>query len=93
MIERVSRYYDGPLAQVKHKYTGDYTIAVFREFPTDVTYKYIDYVWKDGDSLGELAKNFIGHSKYWWQILEINQLISDPFSIEPGTVIKVPYAN
>jgi nucleoid-associated protein YgaU len=66
---------------------------VFRDFPNDVTYKYIDYIWKDGDSLGEIAKNFIGHSKYWWQILEINQLISDPFSIEPGTVIKVPYAN
>ena len=39
MIERVSRYYDGPLAQVKHKYTGEYTISVFRDFPNDVTYK------------------------------------------------------
>lgn len=91
MIERVSRYYDGPLAQLKKKASNSYTIAVFRKFPDSKKVSYIEYVWVDGDSLGNLAQTYLGNSKYWWEIMEINPEIADPFDILPGTVIRVPY--
>lgn len=93
MIENVSRYYDGPLVQVPQKYTGVYTIGVFRKFPASKRVKYIEYTWVDGDSLGALAERYGDGAKYWWEIMEINPQITDPFTIAPGTIIRVPYGN
>lgn len=93
MIERVSRYYDGPLAQTQHKYTNQYIISVFRKFPQSKQVSYIQYTWKEGDSLARIAKNYGVGPKYWWEIMEINPEIMDPFAIEPGTVLRVPYGN
>ena len=84
MIERVSRYYDGPLAQPKHKYTGLPTIAVYRKFPESITVPYVMYIWKDGDSYGALAETYLGGAKYWWKILEPAPLIN-------GGLISKPY--
>ena len=93
MIERVSRYYDGPLTQTPDKYTGDYVISVFRSFPDSRTINYISYVWKEGDSLSYLSETFGVGAKYWWEIMEINPQIVDPFDIAEGTVIRIPYGN
>lgn len=91
MIERVSRYFNGPLAQTQHKYTDQYVISVFRKFPESKEVNYINYVWKDGDSLARISETFGIGAKYWWEILEINPEIDDPFGIVPGTTIRVPY--
>jgi nucleoid-associated protein YgaU len=91
MIERVSRYYDGPLAQPKQKYTSLPTIAVYRKFAESTATSYATYTWKEGDSYAALADRFFGNSKYWWKILEINPTLTDPFSITPGTRITMPY--
>lgn len=91
MIERVSRYYDGPLAQTQHKYTDQYVISVFRKFPTSKEVTYISYIWKDGDSLSRISEDFGVGAKFWWEIMEINPEILDPFDITPGTVLRVPY--
>lgn len=88
-ISRVSRYYDGDLSQIKNK-NNDFTISVLRNFPTEKEVTYREYTWVYGESLGNLAHIFIGDPQYWWEILEINPEITDPFSIEPGTRIKVP---
>ena len=93
MIENVSRYNDGPLTQVPHKYTDVYTIGVFRKFSQFKKVKYIEYTWVDGDSLGALSDTYGDGPKYWWEIMEINPDITNPFNIEPGTIIKVPYGN
>jgi LysM repeat protein len=93
MIERVSRYYDGPLTQTPHKYTGDYIISVFRSFPDSRTVNYITYTWKEGDSLSRLSETFGVGAKYWWEIMEINPQIADPFDISEGTLIRIPYGN
>ena len=93
MIENVSRYYDGPLLQIPHKYTGVYTISVFRNFPDYTKVQYLDHTWEDGDTLSTLSAKYGDGAKYWWEIMEINPEITDPFKIEPGTVIKVPYGN
>lgn len=91
MIERISRYYDGPLLQTKSKYTNDYVISVFRAFPQSKEVTYIAHVWQEGDTLASLADTYGVGSKYWWEIMDINPDIIDPFTIEPGTIIKVPY--
>ena len=91
MIERVSRYYDGPLLQTKNKYTTDYVISVFRSFPQSDVVNYISHIWQEGDTLAGLAETYGTGAKYWWEIMDVNPEIIDPFGIEPGTVIKVPY--
>ena len=91
MIERVSRYYDGPLLQTQNKYTNDYNISVFRSFPQTKQVSYILYTWKEGDTLANIADTYGVGSKYWWEIMDINPEITDPFTIEPGTVLMVPY--
>lgn len=93
MIERVSRYYNGPLSQTPNKYTGVYEISVYRAFPTAQAVNYIEYQWKDGDSLSNLANVFCGGPKYWWEIMDINPDISDPLSISAGQIIRVPYGS
>jgi len=93
MIERVSRYYNGPLAQTVDKTTGQYVISVFRKFPTSKVVRYIMYTWKDGDNLSTIAEHYGSGAKYWWEIMEINPEILDPFYIKPGTVLRVPYGN
>lgn len=90
MIERVSRYWDGPLTQIKAKNTGNNTISVLRKFPKERQVTFKEITWVYGDSLGRLADSFIGNPKYWWEIMEINPLILDPFDIEPATVIRMP---
>lgn len=91
MIERVSRYYDGPLAQLNHKYSGAPTIAVFRKFKDEIETTYVEYTWTEGDNYGEFAEKHLGGAKYWWEILDVNPTITDPLSIAPGTRIYIPY--
>ena len=93
MIERVSRYYDGPLTQTPDKYTGEYLISVFRRFADSKEVNYITYTWKAGDSLSNLSEVFGVGAKYWWEIMEINPEIQDPFDIPEGTLLRVPYGN
>ena len=93
MIERVSIYYDGSLTQTPDKYTGEYIISVFRRFADSQQVNYITYTWKDGDNLSVLSEVFGVGYKYWWEIMEINPEIQDPFDITEGTILRVPYGN
>jgi hypothetical protein len=92
-IQRVSRYYTGTLAQTPNKYTGVYEISVFRKFTDNKKVSYTSHVWSEGDSLGSLAKAFGLGAKFWWEIMDINPEIIDPFAIIPGTIIRIPYGN
>ena len=76
--------------QIPHKTTGDYVTAIYRTFPGSVTIRYIDYTWVDGDAIDFLAAAFLGSSKLWWKIMDINPDIPNPFEIEPGTIIRIP---
>jgi len=92
-ITRRSRYFTGPLAQIENKSTGNYDIVVFRDFEEVGNVSFFEYTWIFGDNLGTIADKYLLNSLLWWRIMEINPEITDPFSIEPGTVIRVPYAN
>ena len=93
MIERTSRYYDGPLAQTIDKTTGQYVISVFRKFPSTIQVRYISYVWKEGDNLSAISKKYGSGATFWWEIMEINPEILDPFVIIPGTILRIPYGS
>lgn len=93
-IGRLSRYYDGPIAQLKSAEDSTvYNITVYRKFPGDTSIRYTEHVWEDGDTLAALAyhSNALNTSEYWWKIMDINPEITDPFTIEPGTIIRIPY--
>lgn len=90
-ITKLSRYYDGPLAQIPDKYTGSYNIAVYRKFEDQGTVSFFEYYWVDGDSLAGLANTHLKNPLLWWKIMEVNPEISDPFSIKPGDIVRIPY--
>ena len=95
-ISRVSRYYDGPIAQLPNVIDPTtYDISVYRNWPTSVTVRWKWYIFKDGDNLSSIAaaNPYLANPKYWWEILDLNPEISDPWSIEPGTPIRIPYGN
>jgi nucleoid-associated protein YgaU len=89
-VSRRSRYIDGPHNQVKHKYTDVYERTVYRKFPGSVAISYTDYTWVDGDRIDFLSAVYLKNSFSWWQIMDINPEIIDPFNIAPGTVIRIP---
>jgi hypothetical protein len=91
-ISRLSRYYDGPILQVVSAVTVSPDISVYRNWPTKFTASYVEYPWEDGDTLGNLAQNSgaIKNSAYWWEIMDLNPEITDPWDIVPGTIIRIP---
>lgn len=91
-IKRTSRYYDGPLAQLKNEKKNIYEIAVYRKFPESINTNFVEHTYVEGETLSQIAAQYnnYGTATYWWKIMEINPEITDPFNIEPGTVIRVP---
>jgi hypothetical protein len=53
----------------------------------------VEYTWTDGDTIAGLAQAYGLGAKYWWEIMEINPEIDDPFNITPGIILRVPYGN
>ena len=93
MINRTSRYYDGPLAQLQDKSSNQYELSVFRKFPTDHPITYVTYVWKERDEIARVADWFKLNPRFWWKIADINPEILDVFDIAPGTTIRIPYGS
>lgn len=91
MIYLDSRYADGPLVRAWDSRTGNYTVAVFREWPTYST-RYSIYEWVETDRLDIVAWKFLGSASLWWRILDVNPEILDATSIAPGTQLRIPNA-
>lgn len=89
-VFRSSRYYSGDAQQIKNKTTKLYTWTVYRQFPKSMSIKYVEYTWADGDRMDYLAAVYLDNSRAWWQIMDINPELSDPFNIPAGTVVRVP---
>jgi hypothetical protein len=89
MIFLDSRYVDGPLYKANNSRTGKFDITVLRLFPAYQT-SFFTYQWVETDRLDILALKYLGNSELWWQILDINPEILDPFDITPGTSIRIP---
>ena len=89
MIFLDSRYLDGTIAKAYDARTGSYELGVFRTFPA-YSLRFFYYDWVETDRLDDLALKFVGSSDLWWQIMDLNPQILDPFSIAPGTQIRIP---
>jgi prophage DNA circulation protein len=85
-----SRYADATLAKAENARTNNYSVTVYRVFPTYVV-SYFLYTWVATDRWDLIGNKFLNNSEYWWQILDINPEIVDPFNMEPGTLIRIPY--
>jgi hypothetical protein len=51
--------------------------------------QFYTHTWTAGDRIDKLAKRYLDDDDYGWLILLVNQ-INNPFSIAPGTVLKIP---
>ena len=89
-VYKNSRYYDGDSQQIQNKTSKLYAWTVYRQFPGSVPIRYSDYTWVDGDRIDYLASVYLYDAKLWWKIMDINPEINDPFSIAPGTIIRIP---
>lgn len=85
-----SRYEDSVVDFVAFSSNGDAAPIVFYEFSDIGRIEYIEYTWKDGDRLDQVAANFYQYPDHWWIIAEYNPHISDPQNIAAGTKLRIP---
>lgn len=90
MIYLDSRYADGPLFKANDARDGSYRLTVFREWPTYISKFYL-YEVVETDRIANIAYKFLGQSERWYEIMDLNPEIIDPFTLTPGTMLRIPY--
>jgi hypothetical protein len=90
MIFSDSRYIDGTLFKANDARDGSYQLTVFRAWPT---YKERFYFYEvvETDRIANLSVKFLGHANLWYKIMDLNPEVLDPFSLKPGTLLRIPY--
>jgi len=91
MIFLDSRYVDGTLTKTWNPRKQQYDLVVLRQWSTFVQTFFV-YKWVETDRLDIIATKYLGNPFLWWEIMDINPEILDPFSITPGTQIRIPNA-
>lgn len=91
MIYTDSRYATGKLYYSNDSRSKKANVSVDRNFPVDV-YEYYSYTWTSEDRIDTLANNVLGSPGFWWIIMDANPEIINPFSIAPGTILRIPSA-
>lgn len=89
MIFSDSRYADGTLVTALDSRKDNYSVGVFRTFPTESRSFYY-YTWTASDRIDLVALKLLGDVELWWRILDFNPEINDPIHIPAGTVIRIP---
>jgi nucleoid-associated protein YgaU len=84
-----SRYSDGPLFKAKNPNTLNTVVTVFRTFP-EYLVSFSLYEVTEIDRIENIAVKFLGNPELWWQIMDINPEILNPFEIPPGTLLRIP---
>lgn len=91
MIYTDSRYASGTLVKSQDARTGDYTVTLFRQFPMGSASFYY-YTWTQRDRIDVIAGELLGDPALWWQIMDFNPEILNPFNIPLGTLVRIPNA-
>lgn len=89
MIYLDSRYSDATLFKAYDSRKKQYQLTAFRVFPAYRT-DFYTYEWVETDRIDDIALKLMGSSDLWWQIMDINPEILDPFNIAPGTHLRIP---
>lgn len=85
-----SRYEDSVVDFVAFSSNGDAAPIVFYEFSDIGQIQYIEYLWKEGDRLDQVAAKFYQYPDHWWIIAEYNPHVVDPQNIPAGTKLRIP---
>lgn len=89
MIYLDSRYADSLLYRAFDSRTGKYNVTVRRTYPVyETNFRY--HEWTEADRLDTIARKYLGSGSLWWQIMDLNPEILDPFSIPYGTQLRIP---
>lgn len=91
MIYLDSRYSDGTIFKAYDSRNKSYNLTVFRTFPSYSTDFFV-YEWIETDRIEDIAVQFLGAPELWWQIMDINPEVIDPFNIPLGTQLRIPRA-
>jgi hypothetical protein len=89
MIYSDSRYANGLILKAQDARTGQYRLAVYRQFPSEKREFYY-YTWVEGDRIDMVSNSLLGSPAFWWRIMDANPEIIDPFSIPVGTTLRIP---
>ena len=91
MIYTDSRYATGLIGYINDARLSQNQLSVYRTFPS-LTTKFTTYTWTSEDRIDVIATEFLGSSSLWWKIMDINPELVNPFSIPPGTTLRIPSA-
>jgi hypothetical protein len=89
MITSDSRYADGTVFLAYNPGKKQYDVSVFRNFPTR-TGQFFWYTWQSSDRIDVVAQDLLGDETRWWELMDYNPQVLNPFNIAPGTQIRVP---
>jgi phage tail protein X len=89
MITTDSRYANGNIFRAPGTRKNPYQVVVSRVFP-NVIDDYFLYTWKENDRIDMVANRFYGNTSLWWQILDFNPEVLDPWQIPVGTALRIP---
>jgi hypothetical protein len=84
-----SRYADGALFMAQEPKSGNYMLSIFRTFPT-YNIPYYGYEVTEHDRIENIATKTLGNPNLWWQIMDINPDVLDPFTLKPGLQLRIP---
>jgi hypothetical protein len=85
-----SRYYDSVVDYFTISATAENTPVLLYEFSDFGNMDYVDYSWKNGDRIDNLAAQFFLFPNRWWIIAEFNPKIDDWLNVPAGTIIRIP---
>jgi nucleoid-associated protein YgaU len=91
MIYTDSRYATGSIDYINDSRLNVNQLSVYRVFPK-ATYKFLTYTWTSEDRIDLISSEFLGSPSLWWKIMDINPELTNPFTIAPGTVVRIPSA-
>lgn len=89
MIFSDSRYATGTVLKAQDARTGEYVVAVYRDWPV-IKAAFYYYTWVEGDRIDHVAQLLLGSPSFWWRIMDVNPEYLDPFDIPIGTTIRIP---
>ena len=90
MIFSDSRYADGVFVKSYDSKRSQTYPTVHRSYG-DISATFSNYVWEEGDRIDVVANKLrTNEPKFWEQILDANPEIDNPYTIAPGTVIRIP---
>jgi hypothetical protein len=88
-----SRYEDSLVDFYSTKYYSDPAPVVFYKFSAlPATLRYIEYTWKEGDRIDNIAFKYLSYPDKWWVLGEYNPHVKDLTNIPAGTKLVIPIA-